>query len=230
MFLDDFAHGALTTIELTVYSGLLGFAIALVAGTAMLSRFRVLRFVARTYTEVFRGASELVILYVFVFGIPQWTPLDLPTFGAAVVALALNIGGYEAEVVRGAVQAVPRGQTEAAIALNMPPLLRLRRIIVPQALVSMLPPINVLTVQLLKASALVSIIGLTDLTSASEHAVRLTLNNVRFYGEALIAYYIIATVINQLFRVTERALRRGRDIGGARRAPTPPPPPPSIGV
>ncbi len=215
MFLDTLAHGALTTVELTVYSGLLGFAIALVAGTAMLSRFRAVRLVARTYTEVFRGASELVILFIFVYGLAEWTAVKLPVFLAAVIALALSIGGYEAEVVRGAVQAVPRGQTEAAIALNMSPLLRLRRIIVPQALVSMLPPINVLTVQLLKASALVSIIGLTDLTEASKHAVNLTGNSVRFYGEALIGYYIIATIINQIFHVTERGLRRGRDVGGA---------------
>lgn len=215
MFLDELAHGALTTIQLTVYAGLLGFAIALVAGTAMLSRHRVVRFVARTYTEVFRGASELVILFVFVFGLPQWAGLHLSLLPAAVIALALNIGGYEAEVVRGAVQAVPRGQIEAAVALNMSPLLRLRRVVVPQALVNMLPPINVLTVQLLKGSALVSIIGMTDLTAASQHAVNLTGNAARFYGEALIGYYILATILNRLFHVTERGLRRGRDLGGA---------------
>jgi polar amino acid transport system permease protein len=207
-FLHELGDGALTTIELTVYSGLLGFAIALIAGTAMLARFRTVRFVARTYTEVFRGASEIVVLFIFVYGTP------LPTFLAAVIALALSIGGYEAEVVRGSVQAVPRGQTEAAIALNMSPMLRLRRIIVPQALVSMLPPINVLTVQLLKASALVSIATITDLTFAADKIIELTGNDVRFYGEILVGYYIIATIINQLFRVTERGLKRGRDVGG----------------
>jgi polar amino acid transport system permease protein len=207
-FLHELGDGALTTIELTVYSGLLGFAIALVAGTAMLARFRAVRFVARTYTEVFRGASEIVVLFIFVYG------TSLPTFLAAVIALALSIGGYEAEVVRGAVQAVPRGQTEAAIALNMSPVLRLRRVIVPQALVSMLPPINVLTVQLLKASALVSIATITDLTFAADKVIELTGNDVRFYGEILVGYYIIATIINMLFRATERGLKRGRDVGG----------------
>jgi polar amino acid transport system permease protein len=114
------------------------------------------------------------------------------------------------------VQAVPHGQTEAAVALNMSPTLRLRRIIVPQAMVNMLPPINVLTVQLLKASALVSIIGLQDLTAAANGAVENTGNYARYYGEALIAYYIIATIINRLFRLTERGARRGRgDLGVA---------------
>jgi polar amino acid transport system permease protein len=207
-FLHQLGSGALTTIELTVLSGLLGFAVALIAGTAMLSRFRSVRFLARTYTEAFRGASEIVVLFIFVYG------TSLPTFLAAVIALALSIGGYEAEVVRGAVQAVPRGQTEAAIALNMSPLLRLRRIIVPQALVSMLPPINVLTVQLLKASALVSIATITDLTFSADKIIELNGQHVRYYGEILVGYYLIATIINQIFRLTERGLKRGRDIGG----------------
>jgi polar amino acid transport system permease protein len=214
-FLHALGGGALTTVELTVYSALLGFAIALVAGTAMLSRYRLVRFVARTYTEIFRGASELVILFIVIFALPQLFDIQLGLLLGGVIALALNIGGYEAEVVRGAVQAVPRGQTEAAIALNMGPLLRLRRIIVPQALVSMLPPINVLTVQLLKASALVSIVGFTDLTKAADNIVELNHNYVRYYGEALIGYYIIATIINTLFRLGERGLKRGRDVGGA---------------
>jgi len=218
----EFTHtlldGALTTVKLTVYSGLLGFVIALIAGTAMLSRFMVVRIVARTYTEIFRGASELVILFFFIFALPQLFDVTLPVFTGAVIALALNIGGYEAEVVRGAVRAVPRGQTEAAIALNMSPFLRLRRIIVPQAVVAMLPPINVLTVQLCKASALVSIVGLTDLTRTSQNIVELNGEWGRYAGEALIGYYIINTIINQLFRLAERHFKRGRDIGGAVRA------------
>ncbi|MGH3412636.1 MAG: amino acid ABC transporter permease [Marmoricola sp.] len=212
-FLGTLGAGALTTIELTVISGLLGFAVALIAGTAMLSRIMVVRFVARLYTEVFRGASELVILYFFIFALPTLFNITLPVTTGAVIALSLNIGGYEAEVVRGAVLAVPPGQTEAAIALNMSPSLRLRRIIVPQAVMAMLPPINVLTVQLCKATALVSIIGLTDLTKASQNVVELNGEWLRYAGEALIGYYIINTVINQLFRFAERRMKRGRDIG-----------------
>ena len=214
-FLGMFAQGALITIELTVCSAVLGFVIALVAGTGMLSRFVVLRFLARTYTEVFRGASEVVILFIVIFALPQLFEIQLPLFLGAVIALTLNIGGYYAEVVRGAVQAVPRGQTEAAIALNMSTLLRLRRIIVPQAVVSMLPPLNVLTVQLCKATALVSIVGLTDLAKVSQNIVELNGLWARYVGEALIIYYLINTVINQLFRLVERRLKRGRDLGDA---------------
>lgn len=219
-YLDTLGDGALTTVELTVLAALLGFGIALIAGTAMLSRFAVVRFVARTYTEVFRGASELVILYFFIFVLPELTNFNviLGDFTGAVIALGVNIGAYEAEVVRGAVQAVPRGQTEAAIALNMSPLLRLRRIIVPQALVAMLPPLNVLTVQLCKASALVSIINIVDLTKASENIIELNGDYAKYAGAALIGYYLINTVINQLFRLAEWYFKRGRDIGGTVRA------------
>ena len=217
MYLDRLLVGAEQTVVLTVYSALLGFALAVVAGTGMLSRHWPVRFVARTYTEVFRGASELVLLYWIIFALPQFG-VTIPLFTGAVLALSLNIGGYEAEVVRGAVQAVSRGQTEAAIALNMTPMLRMRRVILPQALVMMVPPIRVLTVQLLKASALVSIVGLTDLTFAGDKIINLNGKTVQVYLTVLVGYYIIAFLVNRVFQLLELWLRRGRDIGGTVRA------------
>ncbi len=214
MFLDRLLAGAETTALLTVYSALLGFALAVVAGIGMLSRRRWVRFIARTYTEVFRGVSELVLLFWIIFALPQFG-ITISLFTGAVVALALNIGGYEAEVVRGALQAVPRGQTEAAIALNMSPTLRMRRVILPQALVAMVPPIRVLTVQLLKGTALVSLVGLTDLTFAGDKIINLNGKTVQVYLEVLVGYYVIAWIINRLFQLLEASLRRGRDVGGA---------------
>lgn len=217
-FADTLAQGALLTIQLTVYSGILGFAIALVAGTGMLSRIWVVRFVARTYTEVFRGVSELVLLFIAIYTVPTLLGFQANLFWASVLALAINIGAYEAEVVRGAVQAVPRGQTEAAIALNMGPLLRLRRVIIPQAAASMVPPVNVLTVQLLKGTALVSIVGLNDLTFSADTIIELNGEHTKYYGIILVVYYVMAFVINRIFRLLERHTGRYRAVTDTARA------------
>lgn len=217
MFLSQLAHGAVATIELTAYSALIGIALAIVAGTAMLSGRWWARLVARTYTEVFRGASELVLLFWIIFALPQFG-VSISPFRGAVIALALNIGAYEAEVVRGAIQAVPRGQTEAAIALNMSPLLRWWRVVLPQAVVTMIPPLQVLTVQLLKGTALVSIVGITDLTFAGDKVINLTGKTVQIYSEVLVGYYVLAFVVNRLFQLLEWRLSWGRDVLAAARA------------
>lgn len=217
-FAESLAHGALLTIQLTVYAGVLGFVIALVAGPAMLSRIRVARLLARTYTEVFRGASELVILFIAIYTVPGLLGIQTDLFWTSVVALGINIGAYEAEVVRGAVQAVPAGQTEAAIALNMSPLLRLRHIIIPQAAASAIPPINVLTIQLLKGTALVSIVGLDDFTFSAEKIIELNGEHTKYFGIILIGYYVMAFIINRIFGLLERYTSRYRVGTGTVRA------------
>lgn len=205
--------GFITTLELTIIAGAIGVGIAIIVGSAMLARSRVVRFIARTYTEIFRGMSEIVLLFIFVVSLPGFG-INLPLFPAALIALSLNIGAYEAEVVRGAVQAVPRGQREAAIALNMSPLLRLRRVILPQAAAVMIGPVNVLTIQLMKATALVSIVGINDFVFSGDLITNLQHNYLAIDGALLIGFFLFGFVLNRLFRVLERRYQRGRTAAG----------------
>src|SRR3546814_9872146 len=127
---------------------------AFLAAIARMYGPRPLRWLAISYIELFRGTSALVQLFWLFFVLPHFG-LTLPPLTVAVVALGLNVGAYGAEVVRGAIDAVPRGQWEATIALNMSRIEALRRVILPQAVVAMSPPWGNLFNETLKATALV---------------------------------------------------------------------------
>ena len=115
------------------------------------------------YKRQFRGTSALVQLFWFYFVLPLFG-VQLPAMLVGIVVLALNAGAYGAEVVRGAIRAVPPGQREAGVALNLTRGQIMRRIVVPQAIPAMLPPAGNLLIELLKNTALVSLITITDLT------------------------------------------------------------------
>src|SRR5690606_13742339 len=119
---------------------------------------RSVRAVARVYMEFFRGTSILVQLFWLFYAMPILTGYQLDKLFAGILALGLNLGAYGSEVVRGAVQAVPPGQREAAVALNFSPYQRMRYVILPQAFVEMVPPMNNLLIELLKATSLLSAI------------------------------------------------------------------------
>lgn len=207
-------RGALVTAQITGVSVLVGSALSLVTGLAMLSSRAPLRGVSRTYTELFRGTSVVVQLGWIIFVLPQLDIANVTPFQGAVIALSLNIGAYGGEFVRGAIQAVPHGQTEAAIALNMSPAQRMVRVILPQAVVRVLPPMGNLFIQLLKASAIVHIFLLGDLTRVARNIQTFRSGqNLEIFGLLLIFYFILAYAITLGVRGLERLAGRGMDIG-----------------
>jgi len=186
-------RGVRTTIELTLAASALAFVVSMIAGLSKLSRIWWVRFITNSYVEIFRGTSVLVQLFWIFFVLPR-LPLNIriTAFQAGVLALGLNIGAYGAEVVRGAVQAVPRGQYEAAIALNMSPALRMRRVILPQAMVRMLPPFGNLLIELLKATSLVSLITLSDVTFQALTLRQSVGRSSELFIMLLLIYFVIA--------------------------------------
>jgi polar amino acid transport system permease protein len=135
---------------------------------------------------------------------------------AGILVLGLNTGAYGAEVVRGAIHAVPMGQKEAAVALNFSPFQRMRRVIVPQALVAMIPPAGNLLIELLKNTALVSLITLSELTFAAQTLRADTLRTTEIFGLVLLLYFAVALFLTFCMRQLERYLGHGRDLGGLR--------------
>lgn len=156
-------EGLAVTLEIMAGAVVLAVPLALVAGVGRLSTVRPVRWLASIYVEVFRGTSALVQLFWFYFVLPLFG-VQLPAMLVGIVVLALNAGAYGAEVVRGAIRAVPPGQREAGVALNLTRGQIMRRIVVPQAIPAMLPPAGNLLIELLKNTALVSLITITDLT------------------------------------------------------------------
>ncbi len=208
-----FVDGTIVTAQQTVLAALLAIAIAVLMGLMRLSRHHSVRGVATIYIEIFRGTSLLVQLYWIFFVLPLFG-LPLEKFTAGFVAVGMNLGAYGAEVVRGAIQAVPRGQYEAALALNMSPFTRMRRIIFPQAILLMLPPWGNLLIELLKGTALVALISVTDLMFQAKQINGSTFLSVEAFGTALVIYYVmgrlmISPFMRWLEKIVARKMGRG---------------------
>lgn len=208
-------QGTWVTVKVTAFGSLLAIACALIAALARLSPLAPLRWLAVIYVEVFRGSSLLVQLFwlYFVLPLPPFN-VEMSAFAVAVVGLGLNIGAYGAEVLRGAIHSVHRGQHEACHALNMTPLTRMRRIILPQALLAAIPPGTNLLIELLKNTSLVSLITLSDLAFRARQLDQATLMTLEIFGLALVIYFVLAQTINFAMRRLEQRLARGRMRGG----------------
>jgi polar amino acid transport system permease protein len=204
--------GAGVTAKITAFAIVLALIVAFVMGTARLSSHRIVLLAAGAYIEVFRGTSVLVQMFWIFFALPAFG-LRLTAIAAAVLALGLNVGAYGAEIVRGAIKAVPPGQIEAAVALNMRPGLRMRRVVLPQALVAMLPPFGNLMIELLKGTALVSLITLSDLTFQAQVLRAHTGRTLAVFSLTLLFYFLMSSVITAVVRLLERRVSRGLDIG-----------------
>lgn len=203
-----FATGTAYTVGLFLLSTVVAVACALIAGMGKLSKNWLIRWTAIVYIELFRGTSLLVQLYWIFFVLPLFG-LTLAPFVAGFLSVGLNIGSYGAELVRGAIQAVPRGQWEAAYAISMSPAQRMRRIILPQAFVLMLPPWGNLLIELLKGTALVALISVTDLMFEARQINSSTFLSVQAFGTALVIYYILARfLITPFMRWCERVMSR----------------------
>lgn len=203
-----FADGALVTAAQFVLATLVAVAVALAAGLGRMSRSLALRGLAVVYIEVFRGTSLLVQLYWIFFVLPLFG-LTLDKFWAGFLSVGLNVGAYGAELVRGAILSVPKGQWEAAYALSMSPARRMRRIILPQALVLMLPPWGNLLIELLKGTALVSLISVADLMFQAKQINASTFLSAQSFGTALLLYYLLARfLVTPVMRRLERVMAR----------------------
>lgn len=212
--LPELFRGMLVTLQVTGIGALIAVAAALIAAVAKMYGPLPLRWLAIAYIEVFRGTSALVQLFWLFFVLPYFG-VTLEPFTVAVAALGLNVGSYGAEVIRGAIQSVPAGQWEAATALNLTRMQALRRIILPQAFVAMIPPWGNLFIELLKATALVSLITLSDMTFKAQQLNQNTLRTVEIFTMVLLLYLGISMVITAMMRLLERRAAKGLVRGRA---------------
>ncbi|HVV08611.1 ectoine/hydroxyectoine ABC transporter permease subunit EhuC [Amycolatopsis sp.] len=211
--LSSILSGLGATISATLGGILLTIVLAFVAGLAMLSPSRAVRFISRVYVEGFRGTSEVVQLFWLYFVLPALVGFKLVPLFAGILVLGLNHGAYGAEVVRGAVQSVPRAQREGALALSLPPAQRMFRVLLPQAVVEMYPPFNNLFIQLLKSTALLYFISAGEITEKGELLRPVFGSDLVFiYGVELVCYLVLAVIITLVMRTLERigARRLGR--------------------
>ncbi len=211
--LPELLRGAWVTLQVAGGGAVLAVASALVAALARMYGPRPLRWLAVGYVEAFRGTSALVQLFWLFFVLPHFGVMLSP-MTVGILALGLNVGAYGAEVVRGAIESVPRGQWEAATALNLGRAQALRRVILPQAFVAMIPPWGNLFIELVKATSLVSLITLSDLAFKAQQLNQNTLRTAEIFGLAMLIYLGISSLVTLGMRALERraarGLRRGR--------------------
>jgi polar amino acid transport system permease protein len=210
-FVPGLLQGAWVTVQITVAASVLAILAALAAALAKLYGPRPVRWLAVAYIELFRGTSALVQLFWLFFVLPRFG-LTMPPMAVAIIALGLNVGAYGAEVVRGAIGGVPRGQWEATTALNMSRFHALRRIILPQAFLAMIPPWGNLLIELLKATSLVSLITITDLAFRAQQMNQTTFRTGEIFTVVIIFYLGLASLITMGTRSLEQLAPPG--LGG----------------
>lgn len=213
--LPSLVRGAEMTILIAVLASALAVAVSFVAGLARLSPWRIVRLAVGIYVEIFRGTSALVQVFYFFFVLPL-LGVELSPLLAGVLALGLNFGAYGSEIVRAAVLHVDRGQREAAVALNMTSAVTMRRIILPQALAAMLPSFGNLIIDLLKATSLLSLITLSELTFAGKVLVQGQGRVTEVYVLVLLLYFAIAICLGRVFKFAERRVNSSLHVGPAR--------------
>jgi polar amino acid transport system permease protein len=205
--LEPLLQGAKLTLYLVAMSGLLGSVVGLVFGLARVAPFAPARWLAAVYVNFIRGQPVLIILLFLYFAIPLVIPSATFARGpTAILGLTVYAGAYVAEIVRGAIEAIPKGQSEAASALGMGYLLRYRYIVLPQAMKIAIPPLIGFLISLVKASSLVSVIGYIELTKAGRIVSTLNQEPLATFLIVAALYFVLSYPIALFGRWYERRL------------------------
>jgi len=219
-FLSVLAEGLPETLIATVGGIVLTILLSFAAGLALLSPSRPVRVISRIYVEGLRGTSEIVQLFWIFFALPVLVGFEIVPIWGGVLVLGLNHGAYGAEIVRGAIQSVPRAQYEGALALSLSPAQRMFRVILPQAVVEMIPPFNNLFIQLLKSTSILSFVFISEITRQATQILvpRFNPQVLEIFLLLLLVYLVLSLIITAVMRFLERrvAARLGR--GPSKRA------------
>ncbi len=195
-------QGLWVTLWLSAASSIVALVVGLFAGLARLSKNYTLRSLAGIYVEIIRGTPLLVQIYIAYYFIGRIYGLDRNICG--IMALGLFAGAYVAEIIRAGIQAIPKGQSEAARSLGMTSMQTMLDIILPQAFKKILPPMAGQFISLIKDSSLVSIIAITDLTKAGREIVSSTFATFEVWLVVAAMYFLITSVLSQVVYYMER--------------------------
>ena len=202
-------RGALVTLETSLLAVVLGVAVGTGLTVLRQSRRRPVEWACQLYMSVMRG-TPLFIQILMVYYVLPGVGLDIPRFFAGVIALSLNSGAYVTEILRGGLSAIPRGQIDAARAVGMPRSLIWRHILLPQTFVMVLPPLTVEFTSLLKASALLSVIAVVELTRTAQQIIAATFRPIELWLATGGLYFVMCSALASFARRLERRAARYR--------------------
>ncbi|MCX7922640.1 MAG: amino acid ABC transporter permease [Clostridia bacterium] len=213
-----FIEGAKNTILLAAFTVLLGVMLGIILALMKISRNPILKVISTSYIEFIRGTPLLVQIYIVFFGLPYigihipdvpFLGQDFPRFMAGVIALSLNSGAYVAEIIRAGIQAIDKGQMEAARSLGMSHYMAMRYIILPQAIRNILPALGNEFVVIIKESSIVSVIGISELMFSADTVKGVTFQPFEPLIVVAVIYFVLTFTISRLLGVAERRMRAG---------------------
>jgi polar amino acid transport system permease protein len=190
--------GALITFEISIIGALLGIIVGFILILMRMSPLRPIKYLAEIYISIFRGTPLLLQIFFMYYALPGLLGINLPPFIAGVLALSLNSGAFVTEVLRGGISAVPRGQFEGARALGLKRRVIWGRIILPQVFIMILPPLTNELTMLVKASPLLSVITVVELTRTAQQIMILTYRPVEVILAAATLYFVICFMLTRL--------------------------------
>lgn len=203
-YLPMFGWGLLVTFEVSIVAEALAIAIGLIAGMIRVSRLRIPRMVAIAYIDFFRGVPLLVTLVWLYYGVSLLLHIDISAFTAGITGLGVTYGAFLAEVFRAGIQAIPKGQIEAAHSLGLSRYRTMRHVILPQAFRIIFPPLANSFIGMLKDSSLVAILSVTDLMRVGMIVAADTFRAFEAYTFVAVVYYALTLVTARIVARLER--------------------------
>ena len=200
------AEGLVATLKISALAIVFGTILGIVLGLASVVPFAPVRWLVRAYVDFVRGTPLLIQVFLVYFFLPA-VGINMTEFWAGVTALALNAGGFIAEIVRAGLSAIPKGQTEAAMALGLRPMQILVLVLLPQIARPCLPPVTNELISLVKGSSLLSVISVYELTRAGQAIISERFVPVELYALIALYYYAVISALAFLSRFLERRLK-----------------------
>lgn len=192
--------------------------LGLIFGLLSVLRSRVCNIISTIFVDVIRGLPMIVLAFFIYFGIPQLintfmvgTRFTLSALQAGTIALALNCGAYMSEIIRAGIQSVDKGQMEAARSLGLPYWKSMRKIVLPQAIRTMIPSIINQFIITLKDTSILSVIGFPELVNTAKNVQANTMRPFEVWFIVGIMYLVVITILSRFAKVMERRINRGRE-------------------
>ncbi|MBV4427504.1 amino acid ABC transporter permease [Clostridium tyrobutyricum] len=207
-YMPNLLDGLKYTILVSVQAIGLGFAVGIILSILRMGKSKVINCLVGIYISFVRGTPIIVQIFIIYYALAM-IHLDIPSFQSGVIALSLNSGGFIAEVVRGGLSAIPKGQYEAAAALRMDKFQTLTRIIFPQVIRIILPQLLSEFISVIKISPLLSIIAVVELTRSAQKIVNTTYISLPFYITIAIMYFILNSIVEFFANRLEKKMKLG---------------------
>ena len=207
------------TLLLALFGLFFACILGLIFGILSVIHNKICNFIAMVFVDVIRGVPMIVLAYFIYFGIPYGfnnmlgVKMTLTALQAGTACLALNCGAYMAEIIRAGIQSVDPGQMEAARSLGLPYWRAMQRVVLPQAIRTMIPSIINQFIITLKDTSILSVIGFPELVNTAKNVVAITFKSLQTWAVVAIMYLIVILLLSKLAKVLERRLNRGRKMG-----------------